>query len=312
MRVRRVRIAALAIVVGASLIPTSMSLASVFRTSFSTLNLSAPDARAAGLASTHGNSASINPDVWATPAPSAAVFRAAASASDAAGVAGTPDGMRVIGVTVTVGLDRPAPILTNAATATDVLLAMGLAVGELDMVEPSPTAILYPGAAISLVVVRQLVETVTEAVAFSTLIQYSSQMLSGDVRVLSPGEEGRAIHTYLITYRNGREAGRVLLTEDVITAPIAQLELRGIRPVIGVEQGQASWYDCTGMYAANLSLPFGTQVTVTNLDNGKSITVVINDRGPYGVPGRIIDLCSPAFGEIAPLGQGVANVEISW
>ena len=105
-----------------------------------------------------------------------------------------------------------------------------------------------------------------------------------------------------------------VLTEDVITPPIAQLELRGIRPVVGVEQGQASWYTCPnpGLFAANLSLPFGTQVTVTNLDNGKSVTVVINDRGPYGVAGRIIDLCSTAFEEIAPLGQGVANVEISW
>jgi len=51
---------------------------------------------------------------------------------------------------------------------------------------------------------------------------------------------------------------------------------------------------------------------VRNLDNGKTVTVVINDRGPYGVPGRIIDLCKPAFAAIAPLGQGVANVEITW
>jgi rare lipoprotein A (peptidoglycan hydrolase) len=40
--------------------------------------------------------------------------------------------------------------------------------------------------------------------------------------------------------------------------------------------------------------------------------VVINDRGPYGVPGRIIDLCDSAFAQIAPLGQGVADVRITW
>jgi rare lipoprotein A len=66
------------------------------------------------------------------------------------------------------------------------------------------------------------------------------------------------------------------------------------------------------MHAAHLTLPFGTTVTVRDLDNGKSVTVVINDRGPYGVPGRIIDLCAPAFAVIAPLSQGVANVQISW
>jgi rare lipoprotein A len=53
-------------------------------------------------------------------------------------------------------------------------------------------------------------------------------------------------------------------------------------------------------------------VTVTNLDNGRAVTVIIDDRGPYGVPGRIIDLCSTAFAQIAPLAQGVANVEITW
>jgi hypothetical protein len=313
MRVRRVRVTALAIVVGASLIPTSMSLASVFRTSFSTLNLSAPDLTRSGLAVATASGPAIDPNVWAVPAPSPDVFRAAASPeNDSATVA--PDGTRALGVTVTVGTQRPEQILTNAATATDVLLAMGLAVGPLDVVQPSPAAFLFPGAAVRLIVVRQLVKTVTESVGFTTLIQYSSKMLDGAVKILSPGHEGSAIRTYLVTYQDGSEAGRVLLTEDVITPPIAQLELRGIRPVVGIEQGQASWYTCPnpGLFAANLSLPFGTQVTVTNLDNGKSVTVVINDRGPYGVAGRIIDLCSTAFEEIAPLGQGVANVEISW
>ena len=314
MRVRRVRVTALAIVVGASLIPTSMSLASVFRTSFSTLNLSAPDLTRSGLAVATASGPTLDPNVWAVPAPSAEVFRAAAAPTDHSGASVAPDGTRVLGVTVTVGAQRREQILTNAATATDVLLAMGLAVGPLDVVQPSPSAFLFPGAAVRLIVVRQLVKTVTETVGFTTLIQYSSKMLDGAVKILSPGEEGSAIRTYLVTYQDGQEAGRVLLTEDVITPPIAQLELRGIRPVVGVEQGQASWYTCPnpGLFAANLSLPFGTQVTVTNLDNGKSVTVVINDRGPYGVAGRIIDLCSTAFEEIAPLGQGVANVEISW
>ncbi len=314
MRVRRVRVTALAIVVGASLIPTSMSLASVFRTSFSTLNLSAPDVKRSGLAIATASGPAIDPNVWAVPSPSADVFRAASSPGGASVGAGAPDGTRALGVTVTVGTRRPAQIITNAATATDVLLAMGLAVGPLDVVQPSPAAFLFPGASVRLIMVRQLVTTVTEAVAFATLIQYSSHMLDGAVKILSPGQEGSAIRTYLVTYQNGREAGRALLTEDVIAPPIAQLELRGIRPVVGVEQGQASWYTCPepGLFAANLSLPFGTQVTVTNLDNGKSVTVVINDRGPYGVAGRIIDLCSTSFEEIAPLGQGVANVEISW
>jgi Lytic transglycolase len=52
--------------------------------------------------------------------------------------------------------------------------------------------------------------------------------------------------------------------------------------------------DAGKMTAAHRTLPFGTQVTVVNRSNGRSVTVRINDRGPF-VHGRVIDL-SPAAG----------------
>lgn len=63
------------------------------------------------------------------------------------------------------------------------------------------------------------------------------------------------------------------------------------------------------MTAAHKTLPFGTEVKVTNLYNGKSVTVGINDRGPF-VRGRIIDLTRAAFSQIARLDKGLAKVEI--
>ena len=63
------------------------------------------------------------------------------------------------------------------------------------------------------------------------------------------------------------------------------------------------------MTAAHRTLPFGTMVKVTNLDNGKSAIVKINDRGPF-VEGRIIDLSRAAAEEIDMLGQGVATVSL--
>lgn len=61
--------------------------------------------------------------------------------------------------------------------------------------------------------------------------------------------------------------------------------------------------------AAHRTLPFGTFVKVTNLDNGKSVVVKINDRGPF-VAGRIIDLSKSAFGQIGELSEGLLRVEI--
>jgi rare lipoprotein A len=63
--------------------------------------------------------------------------------------------------------------------------------------------------------------------------------------------------------------------------------------------------------AAHKTLPFGTKVKVTNLSNGKSVKVRINDRGPF-IAGRIIDLSKKAAKRIDLVQQGVAEVKISY
>jgi rare lipoprotein A len=63
--------------------------------------------------------------------------------------------------------------------------------------------------------------------------------------------------------------------------------------------------------AAHKTLPFGTKVKVTNLSNGKTVKVRINDRGPF-VEGRIIDLSKKAAQKIALTTAGVAEVEIKY
>ncbi len=68
-------------------------------------------------------------------------------------------------------------------------------------------------------------------------------------------------------------------------------------------------FDLNKATAAHKTLPFNTIVRVTNLANGKSVDVRITDRGPYG-PGRIIDLSSSAFSEIAWLGTGIIHVQM--
>lgn len=61
--------------------------------------------------------------------------------------------------------------------------------------------------------------------------------------------------------------------------------------------------------AAHRSLPFGTAVRVTNLDNGRNVMVRINDRGPH-LKNRIIDLSPAAAREIGIFGKGTARVRI--
>ncbi len=61
--------------------------------------------------------------------------------------------------------------------------------------------------------------------------------------------------------------------------------------------------------AAHRTLPFGSNVKVTNISNSKSVVVRINDRGPF-VKGRIIDLSKSAFDAIGNTYSGLIEVEI--
>ncbi len=88
--------------------------------------------------------------------------------------------------------------------------------------------------------------------------------------------------------------------------------------------GVASWYgpgfqgrktasgarfNMNALTAAHPSLPFGTQVRVTNVKNGRSVVVTINDRGPFA-RGRIIDLSKAAASRLGMIKQGVAKVRV--
>lgn len=91
-----------------------------------------------------------------------------------------------------------------------------------------------------------------------------------------------------------------------------------------VQEGVASWYgpafqgrrtasgevyDQERLTAAHQTLPFGTRVRVTNLENGRHVVVRINDRGPFKKR-RILDLSRAAAREIGMLGRGTARVRI--
>ena len=68
-------------------------------------------------------------------------------------------------------------------------------------------------------------------------------------------------------------------------------------------------YDRNAFTAAHRRLPFGARVKVTNLDNGRAVTVRINDRGPF-VSGRVIDLSYAAAARLGMLRNGIVKVRV--
>lgn len=75
----------------------------------------------------------------------------------------------------------------------------------------------------------------------------------------------------------------------------------------GKKTASGERYDMNALTAAHKTLPFGTKVKITNVKNGKSVVVTINDRGPY-VKNRKFDLSKAAFHKIAKRGTGVIKV----
>ena len=69
------------------------------------------------------------------------------------------------------------------------------------------------------------------------------------------------------------------------------------------------WFDPKEMAAAHRTLPFGTRVRVTNLDNGRRIVVRINDRGPYK-KGRVIDVTPAVAKRLGFKHDGLTRVRI--
>jgi rare lipoprotein A len=115
---------------------------------------------------------------------------------------------------------------------------------------------------------------------------------------------------------------------EPLSPPVAPAQVKEEAPDIEgskVEQvGNASWYgpvldgkktasgqtfDQDELTAAHRTLPLGSEAVVTNLQNGKSVKVTINDRGPY-VKGRKIDLSRAAARQIGMSKNGVAKVKI--
>ena len=125
-------------------------------------------------------------------------------------------------------------------------------------------------------------------------------------------------------FLESRDGGGMLNAGNIMTrGEMAELIYRLLKSADGSKFGRATWYGREGvnwgtasgekfdtnlMTAAHKTLPFGTILLVTNEANGKSVTVRINDRGPYPT-GMELDLTSGAFETIASLGAGIIVTE---
>jgi rare lipoprotein A len=129
----------------------------------------------------------------------------------------------------------------------------------------------------------------------------------------SPGRQASSRHDRMSPGTNPRVA---LATRHT---PVAVHKNTGETPMTshgvasfyteGTQTASGEKFDTHELTAAHPSLPFGTRLRVTNVATGRSVTVRVNDRGPY-VSGRIVDVSYSAAETLGMVGKGVANVRL--
>jgi hypothetical protein len=211
-------------------------------------------------------------------------------------------------------------VVTNAATVGELLSAMSIEPDGDDRIDPPPSTPLSKASRITFS--RYGVRTVTtfQSLPVTPATTTTDRLPEGSLETVRAGRPARILRRYRVRLLNGRPVSRRLVFSRIVRAAVPGERLIGsalpapVATSTGTTDstvGEASWYFIDdGLSAASPWLPFGTHVAVTNLATGASVTVVINDRGPFG--GRLIDLSEYAFSRIAPLAQGVCLVRISW
>lgn len=183
-----------------------------------------------------------------------------------------------------------------------------LNVGEDDILKPEGDSYVADGMDVVITHVKVAEEKKQEAITFKTISNEDDKLGWREKKVTQKGIKGIKEVTYKVIYHNGEEISRKKLGEVVVEEPTEEIVTQGMYMKLGKEnKGKASYYARSwGTLNASRTIPRGSYAKVTNLENGKSIVVKINDYGPQSAD-RVIDLDYASFAKIGDLAQGIIS-----
>lgn len=203
---------------------------------------------------------------------------------------------------------RSTTYRTWQPTVGQLIDEAGIALDGDDRIAPTLETQLAPDLGITITRIGVSEEFEMESISFKQVKKQDAALEKGTTKVTQRGQAGLRKKTYRVTRENGVVTSRVLIANEIAREPVEEITVEGTK-VVSYGSGQATWYALrSGMQAAHNTLPFGTKVRVTSVASGKSVDVVITDRGIQG--SALIDLTADAFREIAPLGAGRIQVRI--
>jgi uncharacterized protein YabE (DUF348 family) len=209
---------------------------------------------------------------------------------------------------------RVRDVVSSADSVSNLLVHAGVVVGKDDYVYPARDTEPADGMWIRVVRVRRIVEQRDVRVPYQYVTRKDPEMESGVRKIVQQGSEGLKVQRYSVLLEDGVRVSSNLLGETTVREARDHIVRVGTKPQAykgggGSQVGIASWFEAEGLVAAHRSLPLGSVVKVTDQATGKSVTVRINQRGPF-VEGRVIDLSDDAFAQLAPLDKGTIKVKV--
>jgi hypothetical protein len=235
---------------------------------------------------------------------------------------------RAVPVTVINFVGEKFTINTRGLQVSDVINEIGVILKPTERVTPALNSWITPNMEIKLLAEREEIFERDVVIAFATEEKKDAALAYGKKVVEQGGENGKKTEQYRLVYSGDILKEKTLLKTLIKKEPITEIVRVGTKlpeQEESIEAGIASYYGSSfegrrtasgqilhldALVAAHKTLPFGTLVKVTNVKSGKSVIVRIVDRGPY-VSGRVIDLSTGAFSQIASLSSGVASVRLA-
>jgi peptidoglycan lytic transglycosylase len=169
-------------------------------------------------------------------------------------------------------------------------------------------------ASVSAARVRNTFQLLVVALGAASLAACAQSTMVRNSEFVSPGRQASLQHNRTASFVTNKR-----LASAKKHTPFARLN--NATPTQIAPQGVASFYtegrltasgekfDTRDLTAAHPTLPFGTRLRVTNVATGRSVTVRVNDRGPY-VPGRVVDVSHSAADALGMVGSGIAKVKL--
>ncbi len=219
---------------------------------------------------------------------------------------------RSLGVEVIDG-KRIYPLRTWQNTVGEMLADKKIELGEEDRISPSPDTVLTIGARVVITRVARTVVSELETIPFESKEVENSGMWRGERTVSQQGVNGQREKKYLLIREDGELISKTLNSNSIIKQAIVKITQIGIKLKIGkTYSGKATYYENNfGTTVATDMFKKGTELRVTNLNNGRSI-IVRNDGCICGATGVLVDLSPAYFQQLGgTLSQGVLqNVRI--